>query len=239
MPGGSAATLPPATILARLFRVVSRMRGRRSLHPVGVGYRGWLEVFGDRRRWRNVPLLERTSTRAALVRCSRAAGLPEPLPDVLGIAVKLLDTYGPGADQDLLFSSVPDRPTLRGVLVPARSFLRGAFSTLLPYRVGRKRRVLWLRPVRTRPGGGRGRAFAELSRAMARPVGYELWAGGGLRRPRRIGRLSLMERLPPDHAELLRFNPWVTGPGLRPTGWINRLRRPTYAASQQGWRPPS
>jgi hypothetical protein len=138
------------------------MRGRRSLHPVGVGYRGWLEVFGDRRRWRNVPLLERTSTRAALVRCSRAAGLPEPLPDVLGIAVKLLDTYGPGADQDLLFSSVPDRPTLRGVLVPARSFLRGAFSTLLPYRVGRKRRGLVAAPGQDT---ARGRPRARFRRA--------------------------------------------------------------------------
>jgi hypothetical protein len=237
VPGAAAAPASPATTVAGLFRVASRVRGRRSLHPVGIGCKGWLEVFGDR-RWRDVPLFELAATRPALVRCSRAVGLPEPLPDILGIAVKLPNAYGPGGDQDLLFSSVPDQPPLRGVLLPRRSFLLGAFSTLLPYRVGRKRIVLWLRPVKTRPEDRRGHAFAELSRAVARTVGYELWAGGGLRRPQRIGRLSLTERLPADHTEALRFNPWVTGPGIRPTGWINRLRRPSYEASQQGWRPP-
>jgi hypothetical protein len=213
---------------------VSRLRGRRSLHPVGAGYRGHLEIAGDRHRWPGVPLLERAATYPALVRCSRSTGLPEPLPDVLGIAVRLPGAYGDGADQDLLFSSAPDRAVLRGVLFPARSFLRGAFSTLLPYQVGRRRLVLWLRPVPKRPGGG-GRAFAQLRRAVDGTAGFELWAGGGLRRPRVIGRLSLTGPLPDGVADQVRFNPWTTGPGLRPAGWVNRLRRPSYAASQEGW----
>jgi hypothetical protein len=233
-PEGAGVTGTAATALARLFRVVSRLRGRRSLHPHGVGYRGRLEVAGDGRRWPGVPLLERPATYPALVRCSRSSGLPEPLPDVLGIAVKLPGAYDDGADQDLLFSSAPDRAVLRGVLFPARSFLRGVFSTLLPYRVGRRRLVLWLRPARKQPGGG-GRAFAQLRRAVADTAGFELWAGGGLRRPRMVGWLSLTVPLPDGEAERLRFNPWTTGPGLRPSGWVNRLRRPSYAASQEGW----
>jgi hypothetical protein len=224
-------TATAATALARLFRVMSRLRGRRSLHPLGVGYEGRLEITGDR-RWPGVPLLERSAAHPALVRCSRAAGLPEPLPDVLGIAVKLPGAYGDGGDQDLLFSSAPDQRVLRGVLLPARSFLRGAFSTLLPYRVGGRRVVLWLRPDPKRPGG-RGRAFAQLERAVAGTAVYELWVGGGLRRPRAVGRLVLTRPL--DGADELRFHPWTTGPGLRPSGWLNRLRRPSYAASQAGW----
>lgn len=229
-------TRPPVMILARLFRILSRLRGQRSLHPVGAGYRGQLEIPGDAHRWPGVALLERAATHPALVRCSRGVGVPEPLPDVLGIAVKLPDAYGRSADQDLLFSSVVDRWALRGILIPRRSFLRGAFSTILPYRVGRERLVLWLRPARVWPSG-RGRAFGQLNRAVGGTVGYELWAGGGLRRPRRIGRLTLVDRLPVNQTQTLRFNPWITGPGIHPTGWINRLRRPTYGASQQGWAP--
>jgi len=222
-----------AKLLARAFRTVSRLRGRRSLHPHGVGYQAQLQLAGDQRRWPGVPLLERPATYRALVRCSRSTGLPEPLPDVLGIAVRLPSVYGDGADQDLLFSSVPDRPFLRGMLFPVRSFLRGAFSTLLPYRVGRRRLILWLRPARKRPQGGGGYAFAELHRAVGVGAAFELWASGGLRRARMIGRLSLTGPLP--GADDLRFNPWNTGPGLRPTGWVNQLRRPSYAASQEGW----
>jgi hypothetical protein len=32
----------------------------------------------------------------------------------------------------------------------------------------------------------------------------------------------------PAAAEALRFNPWTTGPGIRPVGRLNRLRRPSY-----------
>jgi hypothetical protein len=43
-----------------------------------------------------------------VVRFSRAGGLPEPLPDALGVAVRLPGAYGPGRDQDLLVTSSAD-----------------------------------------------------------------------------------------------------------------------------------
>jgi hypothetical protein len=32
---------------------------------------------------------------------------------------------------------------------------------------------------------------------------------------------------------MLRFNPWTTGPGIRPAGWLNLLRAAAYRASQR------
>jgi hypothetical protein len=87
-----------------------------------------------------------------VLRFSRAAGLPEPLPDALGVAVKLPDAYGPGADQDLLVTSSIDRPLVRRLLFPATIFVRGAFSTALPYQLGDQRVVLLLVPAL--PDGG-------------------------------------------------------------------------------------
>jgi hypothetical protein len=40
--------------------------------------------------------------------------------------------------------------------------------------------------------------------------------------------------LDPATTEALRFNPWITGEGIVPVGRLNRLRRPSYASSQQG-----
>jgi hypothetical protein len=37
-----------------------------------------------------------------------------------------------------------------------------------------------------------------------------------------------------DQTEALRFNPWTTGPGIRPSGWLNLLRDTDYRASQRG-----
>jgi hypothetical protein len=71
------------------------------------------------------------------------------LPDVLGVAVKLPNAHGPGADQDLLLTSSTSRPLLRRLLFPARSFVRGAFSTALPYDLGGERVVVLLVPAPT------------------------------------------------------------------------------------------
>ena len=127
-----------------------------------------------------VPLFRPGTARPALLRFSRGAGLPEPLPDALGVAVKLPDAYGPGNDQDLLLTSSTDRPLLRRLLFPATSFVRGVFSTALPYDLGGKRVVLLLVPAHTggassagtgiRRGGG---ALAELN-ATAGGLRFEL-----------------------------------------------------------------
>ena len=160
------------------FHLLAALRSKRSLHPTGVATEaGWWATTTPVDRRSPVSSWHRP---AALVRFSRGAGLPEPLPDALGVAVKLPDAYGPGNDQDLLLTSSTDRPLLRRLLFPATSFVHGTFSTALPYELGGKRVVLL--PVPAHPGGGqspgagrrrRGGALAELN-AAAGELRFEL-----------------------------------------------------------------
>ena len=236
----AAAAAAPA--VAAGFHALARLRSRRSLHPAGAGYQGWLEVPTERPARPGVPLLQAGSTHPALIRFSRGAGLPEPLPDALGVAIKLPDAYGPGADQDLLLTSSTDRPLLRRLLFPARSFVRGAFSTALPYDLGSERVVLLLVPVlpraRRSTGGRRqhpaGGALAELRAAAAYGLGFELRTARTLGRSQPLATVTLGPSISTEQTETLRFNPWTTGPGIRPSGWLNLLRDAAYRASQRG-----
>jgi hypothetical protein len=225
-----------ARLLATLFRLLSRLRRARSLHPGGVGYRGRLEITAGARRFAGARLLAPGAGYDALVRFSRGAGLPEPLPDALGVAVKLPDAYGPGRAQDLLVTGSADLPLVRRLLFPGRSFLGRSFSSALPYLVD-GRRVVTVLASRRGPWPRTGRALADLQVAAATgELVYELRLAGTLGRSRTVGRLTVGAPLDRRDTEALAFNPWAGGDGLVPVGWLNRLRRPSYAASQQGRR---
>jgi hypothetical protein len=234
----TAAVAAPAA--AAGFYALAMLRRRRSLHPTGVGYQGELLVDNDGRP--GVPLFRPGAAHSALLRFSRGAGLPEPLPDALGVAVKLPDAHGPGKDQDLLLTSSSDRPLLRRLLFPATSFVRGVFSTALPYELGGKRVVLLLVPAHTggsqSPDAGihrRGGALAELNAAAAMGLRFELRTASSLGSSQPVATLTTGQPLPAEQTEALRFNPWTTGPGIRPAGWLNLLRDTAYKASQRGW----
>jgi hypothetical protein len=234
----TAAAAAPAA--AAGFYALAVLRRRRSLHPTGVGYQGELLVGNDGRP--GVPLFRPGAAHSALLRFSRGAGLPEPLPDALGVAVKLPDVHGPGADQDLLLTSSTSRPLLRRLLFPARSFVRGAFSTALPYDLDGERVVVLLVPAPTRKGRsprgvdrGDG-AMAELRVAAVAGLGFELRTAGTLGPSQRLATLTVGQPLSAEQTQALRFNPWTTGPGIRPSGWLNLLRDAAYRASQRGRR---
>jgi hypothetical protein len=236
----AAAAAAPA--VAAGFSLLAGLRRRRSLHPTGIGYHAWFRVDDGRPA---VSLFQSGAAQPALVRFSRAAGLPEPLPDALGVAVKLPDAHGPRADQDLLLTSSIDRPLLRRLLFPATSFVRGAFSSSLPYQFGDQRGVLLLVPAL--PDGGRpsnetvlrrGGALAELEAAIAAGLQFQLRTAGSLGSSQPLATLTIGGSLPAEQTEQLRFNPWTTGPGIRPSGWLNLLRDTAYRASQRGRPDP-
>ena len=233
--GGQSATEVDEHALAALRR-------KRSLHPTGIGYQGWLQVPKESPPRSGVPLFQAGAMHQAILRFSRGAGLPEPLPDALGVAIKLPNAHRPGVDQDLLLTSSTDRPLLRRLLFPARSFLRGAFSTALPYDLGSERVVLLLVPelanagrsaggVGHRAGGG---ALAELRAASADGLRFELRTARSFGRSQPLANVTVGPPLPADQTEALRFNPWTTGPGIHPSGWLNLLRDAAYKASQRG-----
>jgi hypothetical protein len=234
----TAAAAAPA--VAAGFYLLAALRSKRSLHPTGVGYRGWLVIGDDHPGRPEAPLFRPGTAHPALLRFSRGAGLPEPLPDALGVAVKLPDAYGPGNDQDLLLTSSTDRPLLRRLLFPATSFVRGTFSTALPYELGGKRVVLLLVPAHS--GGGqsaragirRGRGALDELDAAAGGLRFELRTASSFGPSQPVATLTTDQPLSPGQTEALRFNPWTTGPGIRPAGWLNLLRDTAYKASQRG-----
>jgi hypothetical protein len=236
----AAAAAGPA--LAAGFYALATVRRRRSLHPVGMGYQGWLQVPDEGPARPGVPLFQAGATHPALLRFSRGAGLAEPLPDALGVAIKLPDAHGPGVDQDLLLTSSTDRPLLRRLLFPARSFVRGAFSTALPYDLGSERVVLLLVPMPISAGpstGGEdhrpvGGALAELGAVAANGLELELRTAKSFGRSQPLATVTVGPPLPADQTQALRFNPWTTGPGIHPSGWLNLLRDAAYQASQRG-----
>ena len=124
---GDAAT-------AATFGVLSALRGKRFFHPSGVAFAGRVDV--EPGPGYGVPLLDEQRSFEAIARFSRGAGTPEPLPDVLGLAVRILDAHGKGLHQDLLLVTSDRRPLGRHLLLPARGFLSRSYSSVLPYSVG-------------------------------------------------------------------------------------------------------
>jgi len=183
-----------------------------------------------------VPLFDEQGTRNAIVRFSRGAGLPEPLPDILGIAVRVLDAHGEGAHQDFLLASSSALPVAHHALLPGRSFFDRTFSSVLVYSVGGSLRVVGALPVSSVPHGGDA-GLGGVGVAAARgQLAYDLALAGPLGRFAPVARLEIGSRLDADEAERLRFNVWNTAGGISPAGPFQGLRLPAYEGSQQGRR---
>src|SRR3954447_1626297 len=113
-------------------------RRGKAVHPHGVVHRATVRVPASRAPgapagW---ALLARPAEYEAIVRFSRSIGLPRPLPDLLGLSLRVLDAYGPDRHQDILMVTSIDRPVLHHVFVPAGDVQQRVYSTSLPYRAG-------------------------------------------------------------------------------------------------------
>jgi hypothetical protein len=217
------AAPPPARFAAELLRALSRRRGRRVFHPFGVGFAAELLPLdaGD-----HVPRFEGE----ALVRLSRSLGLPEWLPDPCGLGIRVPDAHGPGRHQDLLLVSSGASPVARHLPLPSRGFCDRPYSSILPYRLAGQTVVVLASPV-SPPGPGP--RLAELRDRVRADVEFELALAGPSDGPRPMARLRLGRRLPAAVTERLDLDPGNSG-GLEPVGVVNRMRGPSYRASQAG-----
>jgi hypothetical protein len=224
---------------ATFWGALSALRGKRIFHPHGIAYDAELVVHGDRPPT-GAPILDEAGRLPAIVRCSRGAGLPEGLPDTLGIAIRLCDVHGPGLHQDFLLNASADLPVLQNLILPAwDGFFGQSFSSVLPYRIGGNLRLVGALPAAAERRRGRG-SMPELQELVAR--GEAAWdlalAAEGGRWQRPFARLYLGRELSPELAEDLRFNPWHTGGGIRPAGPLQGLRQAAYKGSQAGRDAP-
>jgi hypothetical protein len=216
----------PTSGWARAFAVASRVRGERAIHAKGSTFTGTVQVSGGLDL--ELPLLDEPARFDAVVRFSRAIGLPDALPDFLGLAVRLVDAGGPGEHQDLIMDTGAVPPVLRNLPLPARDLLGSTYSSLLPYDVGGRRRLLGAQPLERRSARSLSRLEQEL------PFGLRLVVATQRGSWQPWGELRCEAVLPAPAGRQVRFSPHRGGGGLVPVGRLNDWRRGAYEASHVG-----
>jgi hypothetical protein len=205
------------------------MRGDRALHPDGIVLAGTF-TGGIAPSATGSALLDDDRPRRGLVRFSRATGLPDGMPDILGCALRVPDAYGPGAHQDLPLASSGSPRIARHALVPARDYLAASYSCLFPYRVGGEVRMLAV-SIESPPDAA-ATTLDELDAMVREGAGPVV----RVRVARTLGHwheVAVLRTESVAHEEdTIRFNAWNSGEDLRPFGLLHAWRRPAYAASQ-------
>ena len=235
-PGRAVDTGTPKALAAAAgttFEALSRARGARIFHPRGIAHAAVLHVGAAHRNYTGVPLLEHPGEHPAVVRFSRGVGLPEPLPDVLGVALRLLDAHGSSRHQDFLLATSGHPPLLRHLLLPGVGWFGQDFSSLLLYRVGGRIRVVGARAASPVPAEGRGMPGLEAA-AAGGSLRFRLTLASPGGRWEVIGELVVGARLPDEETEALAFTPWHSGGGILPVGPLMGVRRAAYRGSQRG-----
>lgn len=230
-----AAKLAGASLGSVLGAVAGLRRGK-AVHPHGVVHDARLVVHGDGSAPRDARLLSQAGEHGAIARFSRSVGLPRPLPDLLGLSIRVTGAYGPGRHQDLLLVTSVDRPVLHHLFVPATDVQQRPYTSSLPYRAGAETFLVGALPAGDSPRPPGGDEFDRLDAAAATGRLRFLLAVSSLSgRFRPVGELRIGARLS-DELDALRFNPWNTGGGMEPAGWLNGARDTAYKLSQAAWR---
>jgi hypothetical protein len=214
---------------------VAAARGAKAVHPHGVSYRARLLIDGAAYAPPASQLLSTPREYCALMRFSRSLGLPRPLPDLLGVSLRVLDAYGPTRHQDFLLVSSVDLPLLHHLFVPATDVQQRPYSSSLPFGAGNQRFLIGVVPDARSPRPAGADEFDRLQRAAdTARLTFGLAIASLSGRFRSVGSLHVAERLP-DTLDALCFDPCNCGGGLHLAGAINRLRDYAYAMSQAAW----
>jgi hypothetical protein len=216
------------------FRLLARLRGAPALHPDGLMCTAELEVPEGGAHW-GVPWLDVPGRHAATVRLSRAAGLPRRLPDGLGLAVRVEQVDGPGRVLDLLLTSSGRGRMTRHLPRPRADALGGPYSSLVPYRVGGRPRVLAAFPRRVLQAPVHGDP-ASLRRALdAGPLVFDLCADDSDRSWRVFAILTVRTALPRRPQESADFDIYAhDARRFTPGPALAVARRAAYRGSRAG-----
>jgi hypothetical protein len=206
----------PGAALAAAAAVAGILRRDKPLHPVGHAGTGRITMT------RAMPALgieafATAGSRPCRARWSRAIGLPQGLPDVEGLALRLPGGGPEGADADLLFASTGEHVWNRYLLTlrPPRRF--GRLTTLLPVKAGGWAVTFGLSPIAAPDDGLPPAAYAlEVAR------GTGTWQ-----------RLATIDVVWSEADTLDRFDP-VTSPlaGTEQFAFVAALREPAYLAAR-------
>ncbi|MBE2317020.1 hypothetical protein DVA67_013645 [Solirubrobacter sp. CPCC 204708] len=223
------------TALGVLFAAGAALRRGKALHPSGVVFSARLVVPGAAAAPQAAELLSRPAEYAAVVRFSRGLGLPDRMPDLFGLALRVCDAYGEGEHQDLLLTTSTDRPVLHHIVLPTRDAQARPYTSATPFRAGGETFIVGALPS---PESPRPAAGDQLTRLRAAAATGELRFALAVARPFRrftpVAELWIEDELPPEYDAML-FQPGSGGGGLAPVGVINGMRRIAYPLAHRAW----
>jgi hypothetical protein len=165
-----------------------------------------------------------------VARISRGAGLPAPLPDVLGLAIRLPGGSPGRAPIDLLLTTTGRGALTRLVPIPRRD-AAAFYCSIMAYRSDAGA----VRVAAVPEADGVPSEPAELAdRVARRDLRFTLVAARGLGVWEPFGHLTLTDPVPaldPDvRFDAVQHPP----PGLLPDGPMARFRAPAYAQARAG-----
>ena len=205
-PRARLASAAGAALAGAATLVASVRPADKPLHPRGTT---WAATWTRTGAATGVSWLDESGELPAVVRQSRAAGLPEGWPDVLGLAVRV--EVGRGSFADVLLASTGSGPLTRFLLRPALDPASPFFGTLLPYRTVAGPLLI----------GARAGVAGTWDVVCA--VGRGPWVG--------FARLTTHEPLPAAHVS---FDPVLNRPpGLGQYDAWARMRLPAYRAARR------
>jgi hypothetical protein len=208
-------------VASRVVRVASAIRGERVIHAKGHAFAATLELL-DGSADLAVPLVRGPRERPAVVRFSRGAGLPDLLPDVLGLAVRVPDADGDGGVQDLLLSTSGRPLIVRHLPWPSRDLLRSTYSSLTSFEIGPHRRLVGACGAHRTHGARRPADVPSGRMLLATAAGRGPWEP--------FARLTLHDPLPGERD--LEFSPANDAGGFVAVGPFAEARAASYPASR-------
>lgn len=203
-----AASLGGAGLSGAVRLVAAARSAPKPLHPRGDLVTGVLRRSGTRPAT-GAAWLDEPGSDEVVVRRSRAVGLPDGLPDIHGLAVRV--PLGDAAHGDLLFATTGKGRVGRFVLTAGSTPGSRPLTTLLPYRTPSGPKILaacaWTEhryELAYASPGGPWHPFADL--VLTQTTGADA---------------------------LVSFDPVRnTLPGLDNYEWVRRLREPAYGAAR-------
>jgi hypothetical protein len=214
--------------LSEVIRLVQWFRPGRPVHPHGISLIGDLTRLGTGAS-SGIAWLDQPGSGEVTARLSRGLGLPEPLPDIIGLALRVTDEEG--ICDVLLASTGLSRPG-RFLVLLRRRVDKATLGSLMPYKGSRGPVLL---AARTLPPAVRLPASLE---GFRRALGDEAWCLGLYwARPWgpwvRFGTLEL--RLDPERVDsAVRHDPMLNAPrGALTYDWSRNLRERSYRLARR------
>ncbi|WP_327147217.1 phosphodiesterase [Nocardia sp. NBC_01329] len=217
---------PVSAAVRGAFDVGARLRHARFFHPRGVRLSG---------RFRAEPEFTRlfgAGDRATIARLSKGVGTPGGVPDILGLAFRVLDRDE--KPWDFALATTGQGVAARLSLTVARGWHSARFGSLLPYQWDDSG-PLWVL-AEPDPGQPPGASLSSLARHVhEHQIGYTVSVAGFGSGRRTVGHLSLRAADPGEHRTDF-YDPVLNHPAevsLLPRA-VQWLRESAYDGSRRG-----